>query len=149
VQQYLDQEAGPSALPEAPSAREQEGEAEEELATPLAASSNLRVQLLGLSKSEAAEARLTVQHLGGQIVFGGADVVVGPYHADDPAPNQVNLYWLQDCAEQQEVVPHVYYHRPIVKKPQKPLKDTVIAISNYGGKERTYLSNLAAELGAL
>jgi topoisomerase (DNA) II binding protein 1 len=56
---------------------------------------------------------------------------------------------LEESAEKKEPQPVLYYHQPYVKQPGKPLDGIVIAISNYGGRERSYLSNLVVELGAL
>jgi hypothetical protein len=155
VQQYLSSTSTSTATPPAPPSTLrraipiQGDEEEEELATPLATFQGLRVQLLGLSKSEAGEARLTVEQLGGQIVYTGADYVVGPCQGVETAlPNQVNLWWLEESREKTEPVAVQYYHRPILMQPKKPLKDVVLAVSSYGGPERLYLSFLATELGA-
>ena len=121
----------------------------EELETPLATFQGLRVQLLGLSKSEANEARITVEQLGGQIVSTGSDYVVGPCQGVETAlPNQVNLWWLEESQEKVGPVAVQYYHRPILMQPKKPLKGVVLAVSRYVGHERFYLSFLATELGA-
>jgi hypothetical protein len=152
VQQYLSSTTSTATPPPPPSrAKSTEGEdEEEELATPLATFQGLRVQLKGLSKAEAGDARLIVEQLGGQIVYTGSDYVVGPCQGVETAlPNQVNIWWLEESRDKTEPVAVQYFHRPILVQPNKPLKDVVLAVSNYGGPERLYLSSLATELGAL
>lgn len=153
MQQYYNSSTSSAAPPQESSADKTipaVEEEDEELAQPLSAFQGLRVQLTGLSKSETSESRLIVEELGGQIAFTGADYVVGPCRGVETAlPNQVNVWWLDDCREKTELVAVQYFHRPIEMHPEKPLKGVVLAVSNYGGPERSYLSSLATELGAL
>lgn len=154
MQQYLSSTSTatpPARVSTASRAKSTEREdEEEELATPLATFQGMRVQLTGLSKSEAGDARLIVEQLGGQIVYTGCDYLVGPCRGVETAlPNQVNVWWLEESREKGEPVAVQYYHRPILLHPNKPLKGVVLAVSNYGGAERSYLSCLATELGAL
>lgn len=61
----------------------------------------------------------------------------------------VTNLWVEDCIENESLMPIEYYHKPLsINNNIKPIKDCVIAISSYGGKEREYLSELAVALGA-
>jgi hypothetical protein len=88
VQQYL--QAGPST-----SKRSLDNDDDdEELASPLdSAPKTLRFELRDLNREELVTARSLVQQLGGQVVYAGADWIVGPLRADTtPADNQVSLF---------------------------------------------------------
>ncbi|XP_065335100.1 DNA topoisomerase 2-binding protein 1-A [Cloeon dipterum] len=150
MQEYLKDNLPPSASQAEPSAEnhDNEGEEEEELALPLLVFSKLKFQLKGLNKSESSELRTTLESMGGSVVSKDADYIIGPFKVQAAAPNQVTEYWIQECSEQGEVLPINYYHRPILFRPRKPLDGTVITISTYTGRERSYLSTLATEMGA-
>merc|ERR1712008_264453 len=56
--------------------------------------------------------------------------------------------WLDDCFGKNFLVPILYYHQPItIDLSLKPCEGAVIGISNYSGRERTYISTLAQALG--
>ncbi|OAD60789.1 DNA topoisomerase 2-binding protein 1-A [Eufriesea mexicana] len=60
-----------------------------------------------------------------------------------------NLF-IEDCINTEQIVEIMYYHRPLsIKKHSNPLSGCVITMSMYTGIERTYLSTLATELGAM
>ena len=48
--------------------------------------------------------------------------------------------WLDDCFDDGKLVPVLYYHQPItIDLSLKPCEGAVIGISNYSGRERTYI----------
>ena len=48
--------------------------------------------------------------------------------------------WLDDCFDEAKIVPVLYYHQPIsLDLSLKPCDGAVIGISNYSGRERTYI----------
>ena len=48
--------------------------------------------------------------------------------------------WLDDCFDDGKLVPILYYHQPItIDLSLKPCEGAVIGISNYSGRERTYI----------
>merc|ERR1712029_469819 len=58
--------------------------------------------------------------------------------------------WLDDCFDEGKLVPVLYYHQPItIDLSLRPNEGAVIGISNYSGRERTYISTLAQALGML
>ncbi|XP_059488511.1 DNA topoisomerase 2-binding protein 1-like [Neocloeon triangulifer] len=147
VQQYLDDDM-PVPLP-VDNAKNEEEDDEEELAQPMAALGNVKLQIKDLTKTEAALVRHKAESMGAKFVDSNADYIIGPFKTQASNPKQVTQYWLEECDEKGETVPIQYFHRPILLRPKKPLKGVVIAISSYGGQERAYLSTLAIELGAV
>ncbi|XP_076286587.1 mutagen-sensitive 101 isoform X2 [Lasioglossum baleicum] len=58
--------------------------------------------------------------------------------------------FIEDCVNQEALVEIMYYHRPLsIKKHSNPLSGCVITMSMYTGIERTFLTTLATELGAM
>jgi hypothetical protein len=56
----------------------------------------------------------------------------------------------EDCHYQDELVPVMYYHRPMsVDVNKRPLAGCVIGISSYTGKERDFIFAVAQLLGAV
>ena len=48
--------------------------------------------------------------------------------------------WLDDCFDEGKLVPVLYYHQPItIDQGSKPCDGAVIGISNYSGRERSYI----------
>ncbi|KAF7995978.1 hypothetical protein HCN44_008733 [Aphidius gifuensis] len=111
---------------------------------------------VGLESEENESIIANISSLGGKIVatnFSGVpDYGVVPLEGVilKHAVNEIvtNL-WVHDCIDNESLVSIEYYHKPLsINRNIKPLKDCVIAISSYGGKEREYLSELAVALGA-
>ena len=71
--------------------------------------------------------------------------------ADNPfkAKEVVNDIWMEDCLDQGELLEiQAPIHRPINLDPElKPCAGVVIGITNYVGKERIFVTNLAEILG--
>lgn len=66
----------------------------------------------------------------------------------------VNSFWLEDCLDSGElIVRPAYFHRPVFDGEVDTLRnmeefgEVVIGITNYAGRERTYISMLAEALG--
>ncbi|KAF6207561.1 hypothetical protein GE061_016008 [Apolygus lucorum] len=84
---------------------------------------------------------------------GVADYAVIPLEGistQSTATEVVTSLWVEDCYEQNKVVPIEYFHLPVPHKPEMtPLKGCNICVSGYQGKERTFIFKLAETLGAL
>jgi hypothetical protein len=56
----------------------------------------------------------------------------------------------EDCRDQDELLPVMYYHHPTsIDLDKKPLSDCVICTSSYIGKERDFIFAIAQLLGAM
>ncbi|XP_039285519.1 DNA topoisomerase 2-binding protein 1-B [Nilaparvata lugens] len=62
----------------------------------------------------------------------------------------VTHIWLEDCVQENKLLPVVYYHEPIsILNSCAPLTGCVITISTYTNKERIFLDALVEALGAI
>ncbi len=60
----------------------------------------------------------------------------------------LNHLWLDDCFDEGKLANIEYYHKPIPDfGHDKPCHDVVVGISNYSGRERSFISKLAVALG--
>ncbi|KDR12289.1 DNA topoisomerase 2-binding protein 1-B isoform X2 [Zootermopsis nevadensis] len=89
----------------------------------------------------------------GQTFRGIAHYAVVPLHGakmSQTAVETVSYLWVEDCHHQDELMPVLYYHRPVsVDVNKQPLAGCVIGISSYTGKERDFIFALAQLLGAV
>ncbi|KAF4532838.1 hypothetical protein B566_EDAN018016 [Ephemera danica] len=130
-------------------ATEVEGEEEEE---PNKIFKDLNFWGVGLSKEELAHFASVVKSYGGSWQQRNIDYLIVPQkgaRTKCQRKETVTQLWIEDCVEQDTIVPVEYYHKPWdYQSHENPLKGCVLAISSYLGKERIYLSNLASDLGA-
>ncbi|XP_051154922.1 DNA topoisomerase 2-binding protein 1 isoform X2 [Leptopilina boulardi] len=113
--------------------------------------------LSGFQREEYHHLEMRIRAMGGEIVSrsypGIPDFGVVPFCGGifrGSVNEIVTDMFIDDCVDRDELVPLLYYHRPIViKEDVKPLQDCVIAISTYSGQERQFLQQLAESLGAL
>nr|CAD7437710.1 unnamed protein product [Timema bartmani] len=114
------------------------------------------MEIIGFDSSQKEELVQLVTHIGGKV----AEEQDTPTYAismpvvtrgfRSTASEQVNFYWLNDCAEEETKVPIKYFHRPIeINLDSLPLKDCVITLSSYSGREREFLMEVAEALGAV
>lgn len=62
----------------------------------------------------------------------------------------INSLWLECCIQEQTLVPFQYYHQPIVMDERKrPLEGCVLGLSGFTDRERHFILELAAALGAV
>nr|CAD7392836.1 unnamed protein product [Timema cristinae] len=114
------------------------------------------MEIVGFDSSQTEELIQLVTHIGGKIAEEqdtptyaiSMPVVTREFRCT--ASEQVNFYWLNDCAEEETKVPIKYFHRPIeINLDSLPLKDCVITLSSYSGREREFLMEVAEALGAM
>nr|CAD7423071.1 unnamed protein product [Timema monikensis] len=114
------------------------------------------MEIVGFDSSQTEELVQLVTHIGGKIAEEpdtptyaiSMPVVTREFRCT--ASEQVNFYWLNDCAEEETKVPIKYFHRPIeINLDSLPLKDCVITLSSYSGREREFLMEVAEALGAM
>ncbi|XP_015119451.1 DNA topoisomerase 2-binding protein 1 isoform X2 [Diachasma alloeum] len=109
-----------------------------------------------LTEEEDGSLRENISGLGGKLVSrsftGITDFAIVPFNGvslKTTANQVVTSLFVDDCLDHDAVVDIQYYHLPIcIPESVKPLADCVIVVSAYTGIERTYLSKLAAALGA-
>ncbi|XP_063973163.1 DNA topoisomerase 2-binding protein 1 isoform X2 [Diachasmimorpha longicaudata] len=117
---------------------------------------NLTFSLTSLAEEEDPTLRDNITGLGGKLLSrsftGFSDFAIVPFNGvslKTSANDVVTSLFIDDCLDHDTVVDIQYYHKPIcIPESVKPLSDCVIVISAYTGMERTYLSKLAAALGA-
>ncbi|KAK9500597.1 hypothetical protein O3M35_001835 [Rhynocoris fuscipes] len=62
----------------------------------------------------------------------------------------VTVFWIEDCWEQEKLLPVEYYHQPItMKEGCTPLQGVTLCITGFVGKERSYIGHVATSLGAV
>ncbi|XP_071515470.1 DNA topoisomerase 2-binding protein 1-like isoform X2 [Panulirus ornatus] len=100
---------------------------------------------------------LAIQDRGGKIVslsFGDQVHysllnIDGTGTAHSRAEEIISHYFIEDCIDQEQLVPVDYFHLPLrLREGFHSLDDCTVAISAYVGKERTFLVNMATALGA-
>ncbi|XP_045617941.1 DNA topoisomerase 2-binding protein 1 isoform X2 [Procambarus clarkii] len=85
----------------------------------------------------------------GQVHFSLLDVS-GNGTVHSRAEEIITFYFIEDCIEQKELLPVEYFHVPLrLQGDSGCLEGCSIAISTYKGKERIFLVNVAAALGAM
>lgn len=110
----------------------------------------------GFTEEETQTLEEMIKEKGGRLVHRGfkgiPDYGIVPlegerlYHTTNAV---VTPLWVEDCYDCGELVPVNYYHQPIsLDSSTKPLKDCVIALSTYAGKEREFINSVAELLGA-
>lgn len=117
----------------------------------------LNFVVVGLENSTTYVEQDLIQKYGGTVVrksFKGVpDYAVVPLSGaplKQTSTNIVTVLWLESCIEENSILPILYFHQPItldVKK--RPLEGCVLGLSGYSGKERQFISELAAALGAI
>lgn len=112
------------------------------------------------SKLEAEELKqceqLVLKH-NGKVVskrFAGIpNYAVVPIDGDsltDSTPLEVvNLFFIQECIQQNEIVALQYYHHPFSFAGSTPLNGCVICISQYVGCEKDFIESACEKLGAV
>nr|CAD7568710.1 unnamed protein product [Timema californicum] len=114
------------------------------------------MEIVGFDSSQKEELVQLVTHIGGKVAEEqdtptyaiSMPVVTREFRCT--ASEQVNFFWLNDCAEEETKVPIKYFHRPIeINLDSLPLKDCVITLSSYSGREKEFLMEVAEALGAM
>ncbi|KAJ9576610.1 hypothetical protein L9F63_025497, partial [Diploptera punctata] len=82
-------------------------------------------------------------HVVGKSFKGVADYAIVPPLGttfSQTASEVVTYFWLEDCHNQEELVPVMYYHQPITVDQDKkqPSQGCVMAISSYCGVESDF-----------
>ncbi|XP_049839921.1 DNA topoisomerase 2-binding protein 1-A-like isoform X1 [Schistocerca gregaria] len=110
----------------------------------------------GFTEEETQALEEVIKEKGGRVVHRGfkgiPDYGIVPlegerlYHTTNAV---VTHLWVEDCYECGELVPVNYYHQPVsLDTSTKPLKNCVIALTTYAGKEREFITSVAELLGA-
>ncbi|KAJ9595529.1 hypothetical protein L9F63_013294, partial [Diploptera punctata] len=118
---------------------------------------NLRFFVIGFDDDTKQKYEEVIEchegHVVGKSFKGVADYAIVPPLGttfSQTASEVVTYFWLEDCHNQEELVPVMYYHQPItVDQDKKPLKGCVMAISSYCGVERDFIMFLGQQLGAI
>ncbi|PSN50070.1 hypothetical protein C0J52_04215 [Blattella germanica] len=118
--------------------------------------SDLTFLVIGYEEHTREQLQDVIESRGGRVVNkrfkGVADYAVVPLEGanfSQTASEVVTCMWVDDCHTEDELVPIMYYHRPIsVDTEKKPLSNCVIGITSYVGHEREYILSVAKLLGA-
>ena len=117
-----------------------------------------KLYLTGLESEQEADCVEWVTEAGGEVVSmeetGQIDYLITglcycPKKKLSMTAKEILTYmWLDDCFDQGILVPTINYHKPIMIDPSlKPCDGVVIGLSNYSGRERTYIAAIGTALG--
>ncbi|RZF42232.1 hypothetical protein LSTR_LSTR004381 [Laodelphax striatellus] len=140
----------------------EENDAEEIITTEGPILKGLAFLILDFDDSNMEIIKTMINEHGGKVVsqiFKGVtdqftDYTIVPI---DWTPGQLKLqstvvthFWLEDCIQEEKLVPVMYYHEPLsILDGCAPLAGCVITISTYANKERAFLEQLVEALGAI
>ena len=112
----------------------------------------------GFDQESCMELSQWISEAGGQIVPHEFEEVLD-YVIVPPNPkkstcsnlrtkNIVSNFWIEDCVEQGRILDVEYFHKAInYNNGNKPCDGIVIGITGYSGKERSFITMIAEELG--
>ncbi len=160
-QQHEEPEPEPEVADADAPPKDVNGEEEEETSAGERFLTGKKLYFNGLENEVEAELTDWVTEAGGELVNmdyeGRLDYLIvsigGPTKTLPSAmkPDEVVTYlWLEECVDNNRLLPFSYFHRPIaIDMKAKPCQGVVIGITGYSGKERTYITSLATCLGML